>query len=341
VLAAAGFLVALLVAAGAVLPVPYVLLGPGPMTDTLGSIDGEDLIRIEGRETFESEGQLELTTVSVSGGPGSDVELLSALQGWWDPDVAVVPVRELYPPGQTAEEVDELNTRQMDLSQTTATAAALRALDIPVEGTVVVAAVQDDAPATGQLEVGDVVTAVDGEPVDTAEQLRAAVVDREARDPVEITFLRDGEEMTETITTAAAEDGRPVVGVLPGESFDFPFEVEIALDDVGGPSAGLMFALGIVDKLTPEDITGGAFVAGTGTIDGQGNIGPIGGIQQKIAAAADAGADIFLAPAANCAAAAAVVPEDVRLVRVESLASAREALEALRSGEGEVPSCTA
>ena len=129
-----------------------------------------------------------------------------------------------------------------------------------------------------------------------------------------------------------------MVGVKVVESYVFPFNVKIRVGDIGGPSAGLMFALGIVDKLTPGNLTGGRFVAGTGEISADGSVGAIGGIQQKMAGARQAGATLFLTPAANCADTAGAVPAGMRLVKVRNLAGAVSALHALEAGRS-VPSC--
>ncbi len=139
------------------------------------------------------------------------------------------------------------------------------------------------------------------------------------------------------MTTSAAEDGRAIVGILTKDDADYPFSVEISLRDVGGPSAGLMFALGIVDKLTPGALTNGRHVAGTGTIDDAGAVGAIGGIPQKMIGAKDAGAKVFLVPEDNCAEAVKTAPEGLRLVKVTSLKTAVAALDALAKDDDARP----
>jgi PDZ domain-containing protein len=143
------------------------------------------------------------------------------------------------------------------------------------------------------------------------------------------------------VQTVAGKEGQPVVGVLMQGSYKFPFDVDINVGDVGGPSAGLMFSLGILDKLTPGEITGGKRIAGTGTIDSAGQVGPIGGIAQKMVGARDSGATVFLTPADNCAEAVKAVPEGLRLVKADTLHDAVLALDALRTGKGAVPACDA
>ena len=311
--------------------VPYVALGPGPTFDTLGEEGGEPVIRISGRPTFPTTGRLDLTTVGVQ----SSLTLGEALQGWFRREEAVVPRDLVFPPGQTDEQVDAENTRAMTASQDAATTAALGSLGIPVA--VDVAAVSDGSPAQGTLEPGDVLTSVDGTPVTSPVQLRRLLGDRPVGEPVRIGLRRGGTPRTVQLVTASSGETppRPVIGVET--DVEYPFTVDIALKEVGGPSAGLMFALGIIDKLGPEQLTGGRYVAGTGEIAPDGVIGPIGGIQQKVVAAGRKGAEVFLVPAANCADAVATAPAGLSLARVGTLDDALAALEAVRGGREPVP----
>jgi Lon-like protease len=332
----------LLVALAALVPVPFVALRPGPTADTLGSEHDKELITIEGRETYPTSGHLQLTTVRVSGGPGSPrMDLLRAMRGWIDPQVAVVPIDSVYPPDETAEEIEQRTAEEMQLSQQDATAAALRALDVPVTTEVAVGSVIKDAPAEGKLKAGDVIIRVDDVPAVSPQAVRDAVRSKQPGDTVTFVVRRDGEEIDVPIVTEPSSNGADVavVGIAPVNAYSFPFTVRIELDDVGGPSAGLMFALGIYDKLTPGELTGGRFIAGTGEIDADGDVDPIGGIQQKLIAAREAGATVFLTPASNCAEALRAVPDGLRLVRVETFDDAVQALEHIRFGEGDVPTC--
>jgi Lon-like protease len=312
--------------------VPYVALGPGPTYDTLGEVDGEPLLQIEGRPTFPTEGRLDLTTVGVQ----PRLTLLQALDGWLDRDRAVVPREVVYPPGKTDEEVDRETAEQMAASQNSAVSAAARQLgfrtaDVLVEG------VAAGAPADGRLREGDVLRTVDGRPLRDAADLRNAVASGEVGDVVRVGFERDGRSGAVELRTEASEDDgepRPVIGVVTREDpVDAPFEVEITLEDVGGPSAGLMFALGILDKLGEPSLTGGQYIAGTGEITAQGEVGPIGGISQKLVAAKAKGVDAFLVPAGNCAEAVQNAPSGLPLLQVGSLGQALTGLEALREGE--------
>lgn len=306
-------------------PIPYVVLGPGPTVDTLGTENGEQIIKVTGRETSTSAGQLRLTTVGVQ----PSVKLRSALAGWFSPDRAVVPRELVYPPGQSREQVEERNAEEFTASQTSAETAALRELGYPVQ--VVVRAVTAGGPSVGALQVGDLLTSVDGKPVGSASGLTGLIRARPAGTRLAIGYTRAGVPGTATVTSQE-QDGRPRIGIEVEQRQPHPFTLEIELGDIGGPSAGLMFALGIVDKLEPADLTGGKVIAGTGTIDDEGNVGPIGGIAQKLVGAKQAGAAVFLVPEANCAEAVRNAQPGLPLLRVSSLDEALTALEKLRTG---------
>ncbi|WAP52711.1 PDZ domain-containing protein [Arthrobacter sp. ATA002] len=345
-LAVSGALTVVLGAAAVFLPTPYVVESPGPTFNTVGTVaaGGEDtpLIEIEGAPTYPTDGELDLTTVYVAGGPGSTMSFLEAVGAWLNPEDAVVPEEFVYPRGTTGEDIDEQNAAAMTSSQEAAVAAALRELDIPFTEDLAVAELVDGSPAEGVLEAGDTLISVDGTAIDGIETLRREL-EAGGGAPVEVEFRRDGQEQTGTVTPAAADSGSYQLGIFLATSFEFPFEVSIALDDVGGPSAGMMFALGIVDRLTPGGMTGGRHFAGTGTIDSAGNVGPIGGIAQKMTGASDAGAEFFLAPAENCGEVVGNIPEGLGVVRVATLDEARTAVDALAAGTSpeELAQCSA
>lgn len=315
----------------AVARVPYVALGPGPTYNTLGEVDGEPVLEIDGRQTFPTDGHLDLTTVGVQ----PRLTLAQALQGWFERDLAVVPREVVFPPGQSDEQVNQQNAEAMVASQSDAVLAAARQLGFRV-AEVRVEELNEDSPARGLLQPGDVLTAVDGTTVRDGAELRALITAREAGDPVRITYERGGRTDTvQIVTQSAGGDGerRPVIGVVTAEEpVQVPFDVDINLMDVGGPSAGLMFSLGIIDKLDEPSLTGGKFIAGTGEISADGTVRPIGGITQKIIAASRKGADAFLVPAANCPEALSGAPDDLVLIKVGTLDEALTGLEALRSG---------
>lgn len=345
-----------LLCAGVLIEVPYAKLSPGPTVNTLGEHDGKPVLNIADEETYDSSGHLNMTTVRVTG-VDYQMNLLEAVYSWASDDRAVVPRETLYPEDVTAEEVDEENTVEFSRSQETAKVAALRELGYEIPTQTIVASVLDDSPAQGKLEAGDAIVAVDGTEVTAPGQVAELVTEHEAGEDVVFTVvpadeaqeaLDTGAELPDTtedvtLTTAAApDDQRAIVGIEAGASHVFPFEIDIELADVGGPSAGLMFALGLVDRLSEEDLTGGAFVAGTGTIDERGVVGPIGGVAMKTIAAREAGAEYFLTPEDNCTTAAADPPDGLTLVRIGTMQDALDALAAIRAGDtDELPLCSA
>jgi Lon-like protease len=329
-------LAALVVAA--FVSVPYVALTPGPTLNTLAKPYGSELIQITGRRTYPTTGHLNLVTVSYTGGPGTDFNIFSALRAWLTPNDAVVPESEIYSSGQTQQQVVKQDTQEMLGSQEDATAAALCYLNINFTTINTVSATVKGTPAYGVLRPGDDITAVGGTPISCDNNVVTLIRDRKPGADVTLTIQRKGSTKMVTLATKEVQ-GQPVVGVnLAPPTYKFPFKVKINLSDIGGPSAGLMFALGIIDKLTPDNLTGGKFIAGTGEIQPNGAIEPIGGIQQKMAGARAAGATIFLTPAGNCSNTVGAVPPGLRLVKVNSLSDAVSDLTAIRHGQP-VPSC--
>ena len=335
-------LVALLCVA-LLLPVPYVSLRPGPTLDTLGEEDGEPVISIEGgARTYDDAGQLDLVTVSVTN-PDVDVRLPEALGAWFDPSAALVPKELIYPTEKTTEESNAETQQEMAGSQLSARVAGLAAVGYPV--VVRVEAVDPDGPADGTLRADDIVVAVDGVPVKTTEELVDAVSDREPGDSVQLRVRRGEQTRSVTVGTTASDEEPdvPRIGIQVAQDVEADVEVVNNVPQkIGGPSAGLVFALAIYDKLTPGPLTGGATVAGTGSITADGLVGAIGGIQQKVVGAADDGASVFLVPADNCAEVSdsGAAPEDLLLVRVNELTDAISSLEALAENpRAEVPTC--
>jgi Lon-like protease len=337
-IALAGVIAALALAV--LVPVPYVILGPGPTLNTLGTdSSGQPLITISGHPTYPTTGHLNMVTVGYQGGPGDNINIFSALAAWLNPHEAVVPESELFPPGQSAQQSQQQDTQEMTGSQQLATEAALTELNIPFRTQVVVVGTESGYPAAGVLKSGDVITAVDGQPVTGENSLTSLIRAHPAGTVLAVTILRGGRTLTEQVGTKES-GGRPVMGVdIDGQCpCQFPVSVKITVGDIGGPSAGMMFALGIIDKLTPLDLTGGKFIAGTGEITASGQVEAIGGIQQKMVGARDAGATIFLAPASNCSDVAGAIPAGLRVVKVSTLSQAVSELEALKAGRS-VPSC--
>ncbi|MFF5250540.1 PDZ domain-containing protein [Streptomyces leeuwenhoekii] len=355
-LASTLMLIALL-CAGVFIPVPYAEMTPGPTVNTLGEHDGEPVLQVTGRKTYPADGHLNMTTVRVTRADYK-MNLVEAVYGWLAHDNKVVPHDTLYPNGKTEEESSQETAEEFSQSQESAKVAALKELDIPVQSWVVVSTVVKGSPAQGRLHAGDVIKAVDGTAVKQPADVAKLVTRHRPGQDVVFTIVPAKEQAaaekenraatrTEkvTITTEASDDAgekRAIVGISAGTDHTFPFSIDIKLADVGGPSAGLMFALGIYDKLTPGSLTGGAFVAGTGTIDDEGKVGPIGGIEMKIVGASGKGARYFLTPADNCAAASRDTPKGLTLVKVGSIGDALDALADIRAGKtAGLPRCTA
>lgn len=337
----AGFSAVLIACLAVLLPVKYAVLHPGPVLNTLGQVDGKPLIAISGRATYPTSGQLDLTTVSVVGGPDRRVALTQVIFGWLDRTAAVVPEEEIFPPGQTQQQSDAENKAEMVSSQESATAAALSTLGIAVPTTIAVAEVPASSPAAQVLKAGDVILAVNDQAVTDLSKLRAALQAAKPGVAVRVKVRRKGQtETVSTRTVASDQDGRAVLGVFIDPTFHFPFSVKIQIEDIGGPSAGMMFALGIIDTLTPGSLTNGKRIAGTGTIDADGTVGPIGGIRQKLVGARRAGARYFLAPADDCDEVRKHVPDGLQVVKVATLDQSRSAVTAIAANQAaNLPTC--
>ncbi|MFD8229735.1 PDZ domain-containing protein [Streptomyces massasporeus] len=353
-LASTLMLIALL-CAGVFIPVPYAEMSPGPTVNTLGDHDGEPVLQIAGKKTYATSGHLNMTTVRVTSADYR-MNLVEAVYGWLAHDNKVVPHETLYPDGKTEEQSTQENAEEFSQSQESAKVAALKQLDVPVKSWVIVSTVVKGSPAEGKLHAGDVIKAVDGtavkEPADVAklvtehkpgQEVRFTIVPAKEQAAAEKEKRTPTKTQDITITTTTSDDTgekRAIVGISAGTDHTFPFTIDIKLADVGGPSAGLMFALGIYDKLTPGSLTGGRFVAGTGTIDDAGKVGPIGGIEMKTVGARAKGAQYFLTPADNCAAAAKDTPDGLTLIKVGTIKDALGALKDIRSGDtADLPKC--
>jgi PDZ domain-containing protein len=331
----------------ALLPAPYVIEQPGPVFDTLGDVDiaGEQvpMILIPMEDTFPTEGSLDMLTVSLRGDPDDLPNWLEVTAAYLDPSRAVVPVEEIFPPGTTVEDSSDQARIDMENSQKEAIAAALTYLGHEITSTLTVVEVLEGGPSDGVLLPDDVIVSVNGEPVVDVTNLRALIADNGVSKPADVMIIRDGVEQTLRINPelSATESPVPIIGIIVGSEYEFPFDVTIQLENVGGPSAGMMFSLGIIDKLTPGAINGGESVAGTGTISSTGEVGPIGGIRQKLWGASGAGAKWFLAPASNCDEVTGHIPPGLTVFAVETLEDSITALAAIRStgSTAGIPTC--
>ncbi|MBE1514317.1 YlbL family protein [Nesterenkonia halotolerans] len=314
------------------LPSPYLIETPGPVFNTIGEIEDEAVISVTGEPTYPTDGALNLTTVYVSGEPTSTVRVPEAVLGWVNPGTDIQPHELIYPSGTTAEQVQEQNSAAMTSSQDLAVAAALQELGIDYSQQLSVVDFTPEADEVGtdeQLQPGDTVTAAAGSDITGLEGLRDAV-NTAAGQPVELTVRREGEELEYEVPTYQEADGAYYVGIMLQNEFSFPVDVDIQLDGVGGPSAGLMFTLGLVDSMTEESMTGGVNWAGTGTVDPDGTVGPIGGIAQKVVGARSQGIENFLVPSENCADLEGRVPEGLQTYSVADVSEARQIVEAVR-----------
>ncbi|WP_230206437.1 YlbL family protein [Microbacterium gorillae] len=333
------------------LPSGFVIQQPGPVVNTLGETTGEGdaqvpLIDVPDRTEYPTSGTLSLVTVQVVGNREGTPSWLEIASAWFDPSLAVLPLDAVFPLGQTTDERQAEDAQMMTDSQTAAAAAAFTELGekAPIKITVAADPAEGTA-AHGLLRQGDVLTKVDGAAITSTDQVQKAVTSSEGK-PVTFTIDRDGSTADVAITpklTDTTAGKLYLVGVSMGVTYELPTPVHIQLNDIGGPSAGMMFALGIIDTLTPGDMTGGAHIAGTGTIDGAGDVGAIGGIRQKMYGAERAGNDYFIAPASNCDEVVGHVPSGLRVFSSSTLSESVHIVETIASGKGldALPTCHA
>lgn len=325
-----------------VVPVPFVTWGPGNARDTLGDVGSEPIIQVQGIPTYATTGQLDLTVVSVTPA-GARLSLPQALVAYWLPHHDALPREAVYAPGKSAEQVQREDADLMETAQDDAVVAALRADQQPVTEMPAVYSVTVGGPAHRKLLPGDLVVSVDGVRTSDEKAVGAQIRLRHPGDDIVFRVIR--QRVPTTVTVKAAEsttsEGVAVVGITIGTGYRYAPRISFDLgQEIGGPSAGLVFALAIYDKITDGALLAGRHVAGTGTITPDGQVGPIGGIQEKIAGADHAGASVFLVPAPNCGDLAGV-STDMTLVRVATLTDAISALRTLATGGGadRLPHC--
>lgn len=330
----------ILLAVAFLLPVPYVKLSPGPTYNVIGEVNSSPVIKITGVQTYPTTGNLDMLTVMESGGPRGGLTFVDAMASWFNPADAVLPRELIYPDNISGEDVKQQQAIMFSTSESDAIAAALTYLKMPVETKVVVTAVYSDTPAFGLLEPADEIVSVNGEatsePINVSDAVRGAPIGT----PLTFAINRGGKAQTVTVTSAENPEkpGTAYVGIGVGRFYAAKFDINFTLQEVGGPSAGTMFSLGIIDKLTPGDLAKGRHIAGTGTISPDGKVGAIGGIRQKLAGARAAGAELFLIPAVHCKEAEGFIPDGLTVTPINTLAEAVSAVEKWTSG-GTVPSC--
>jgi PDZ domain-containing protein len=337
-------LLVLLFTAAAFLPVPYVAMSPGPTINVLGNNSGRPIVRVHGRKTYPTKGQLRLVTVGITA-PDQHLSLAQAMIAWFDGTKALYPRDVIYPPQQSVQDVQQEGSVEMVSSQDTAIAAALRTLGYKLPVQTEVLAVSKGSAADGLLQPRDRIVAVNGTPISNASGVSTAVQKVGVGGKARFTVRRDGKTKQFTVKTRPSPDDpkKGIVGIVVGEGYHFPFDVSVNIaNDISGPSAGLIFSLSVYDTLTPGSLTRGNDVAGTGTISANGTVGAIGGVQQKIVGAADAGAKIFLVPPSNCGSAlgADVKKGEIRLVKAPTLRSAITSIKAWdKNPHANLPKC--
>lgn len=314
----------------ALLPTGYVIERPGQVFNVMGSVSGKQVISSEDLEVYPSDSRFDVTTVSLVGNRESTPSWVQVLIAWIDSEQNVLPVSEVFPDNRSTQEIRAESTAQMEISQQDAIAAALTKLGYQVPKKLYVASVLADSPSSKVLIAGDIVLSAAGKKLNNFEELRGEIQKTEGA-AIEIVVNRDGKEMKFSITPTRRED-LWVIGSMIGYVYDFPASISLQLGDVGGPSGGLMFALGIIDALEEGSLAGPNHVSGTGTIDAAGKVGPIGGVGLKLIAAKKSGADLFLVPSGNCQEALGQVPEGLAVVSVRDLDDALEAVSKLNSG---------
>jgi len=329
----------LLIFAAFFLPSPYVILSPGDPQNILGSA-----ITISGTKVYPTTGKLSVTSVLVTD-PDSYITGFDVLYGWIDKNRVVLPRTQVYPEGESAAESAKIGADEMSSSQINATAAALDYLGYENKARLVIVEVNKKSNAIGNLKAEDQIISVDNKNYNSSAQIMDYLDQKKPGDLISITVLRNGNEMvSREIKLSARDDGSAFIGINIQSQFDFPFDVKIKLAETGGPSGGLIFALGIIDKLTSQDLVGSRNIAGTGTITTDGRVGPIGGIAEKIIGAKRAGVELFLTPTENCSDISDEEKEisrtDKQGMKIVPVATLNEAISVLKLPKaGKYPSC--
>jgi Lon-like protease len=331
------FLVSLLILFGIIVPLPFVVVEPGTPNNTFGKEDGKQVVEIVGRKSYPTSGKLNLTSIWVTN-PESHIQSFELVRAWADGERSVQPREVFYPKGEDPKKVTAESVADMKNSQLTSKLAALTYLKIPYSERLIVKGFTDKSPNKEIIKLEDVIKTFNGVPVTSGSQLRKLIYNSK-KGRAEIGVTRSGKQLTLPIvlTTINSNGSKQnVIGIQISEDYQFPFTVKIRLKDVGGPSAGLIFTLAIIDKLTKEDLVRGRNIAGTGTISPSGKVGPIGGIEEKLIGAKREGATLFLAPSLNCPD-IRHIPKGLQVVPVDNLT---EALTALRAKDPQtLPIC--
>ena len=341
--------IALLLIFGLAAPLPYVLVEPGTPNDTLGKVKGKPLLEIVGSETFPTKGKLNLTSIWVTS-PNSHLQTFELLRAWIDGERSVQPREVFYPQGTDPAKVTKESVAEMKSSQLSAQLATLRYLEIPYTERLIIRGFTELSPNKKILRKGDQLISFEGAKLTSSAKLKSLLAKTRTK-RVELGVIRDGKAIVIPITIGRApanrdgensgnpsSNGKTVnfIGLYISEKYDLPFTVKINLKKIGGPSAGLIFSLAMIEKLGAEDLVRGRNIAGTGTIEPNGEVGPIGGIEEKLIGAAREGATLFIAPSLNCPD-IRHIPRGLQVVPVDTLT---EAISVLREKDPErLPMC--
>jgi len=320
VLFVSGISLMVLILIALLLPVPFVRMSPGPTFNVIGERDGKQIIEVNGTTTYPVTGDLRMVTVLESGGPRGGLNFVTAIASWFNSEDAVVPRELVYPDDVSGDDVKSQQAAMFSSSESDAISAAMVYLDEPTTQTVIVA--------------------VNGTAITESKQVSAMIQAQPVGTTFTFTIERNGKKQDVDVTSAVNPEDKktPYIGIGVGVVLTPEFEVKFNLDGVGGPSAGLMLSMGLIDKLTPGDLAKDKDIAGTGTIRPNGTVGSIGGIRQKLAGANKAGAKLFLVPAGNCKEAQGHIPEGLTVTPVKTLTDGMNAVEKWTTGQS-VPAC--
>jgi PDZ domain-containing protein len=325
----------------AIAPTPYLVEQAGPAYNVLSTIAGKPMITVTGKTTYPTTGDLDMLTVTMKGDSTRGASWFDVFLAKFDSSVAIINKDDVYPPGWDDAKLNEEADMMMLDSQANAKAAALNLLDIPFTSSVKVTSVTKSGPAGKILKAGDTLLTVQGEKATGIDQVRAFVKATKGESQVELGIDRNGKRSTVYVLPKLIDE-QWRMGIYVQSVPEFPFKIDIEVGNVGGPSGGQILTLAIYDKLTPGSLTGGQKIAGTGTITPEGEIGPIGGIRQKMYGALRAGAKWFLAPSENCDEVIGHVPDGIRVIKVSNIQDSLKAVKAIASSNGtaSLPSCT-
>lgn len=327
---------ALLVGVGlfvVIAPTPYLVEQPGPVYNLLSEINGEPMISISDRKTYPVSGDLDMLTVTMKGNSTKGASWLQVGLAQLDSSLSVVDITDIYPEGWDDQRLsDEADMMMLD-SQANAKAAALNLLDIPFTSVIKITMVEKKGPAGKILKAADTLVSIQGQKATGLTQVQRLVAETKGERPVELVVIRAGKELSLSVLPKLIED-KWRMGIYVQTVPTFPFPIDVKVGNVGGPSAGQVLALAIYDKLTPGELTGGKRIAGTGTISPDGEIGPVGGVKQKMYGAKRAGVSWFLAPSGNCDQVIGNIPEGLTVIKVSTIQDSLKAVTAIATNKG-------